>query len=237
MQKRLTFLFLLFCATACGVSDEQYQKDLGDLRRQIGDLEDQKGSLIEEKKQLMGQVAALGQEKGTLSGDLASAFRKIEELKEISAKRKALYDKMMTALQSMMGSGVIQIRKERGRLIVAMSEAVLFDTGKSKVKPAGEAALTQLVPVLRDLNRQFEVGGHTDNVGSDDTNWKLSVDRGLSVTRFMISQGMPPERLVAAGYGKFAPRAGNDTEEGRAQNRSIEIVLVPNLEELEIPGE
>jgi chemotaxis protein MotB len=157
----------------------------------------------------------------------------MEELKQQALKRKQALQSLKAKLQEMVAAGKLKVRTDRGRIIVEMSEQVLFDVGQSKLKPEGMAALDELTPILISLQgRHFQVAGHTDNTGSEATNWKLSVNRALEVTMYMIERGMPPDRISAAGYAFYAPVAPNDTPEGRARNRRIEIVLVPNIEEL-----
>ena len=84
--------------------------------------------------------------------------------------------------------------------------------------------------------RKFQVAGHTDNKpiksGKFRDNWELSAQRALTVTDLMIKTGLDARRLSAAGYADVLPVATNDTDDGRRQNRRIEIVLVPNLEDL-----
>jgi len=217
----------------CGISKDVYQRDVQALQQQIKSLEQDKSNLIGEKRRLTDELARLGQEKGVLSQDLKAALERMEELRQQAQKRKAALDALKAKLQEMQAAGKLRVRTDRGRLIVEMSEQVLFDVGKYQLKPEGKAALAQLTPILASLEgRHFQVAGHTDNTGAELTNWRLSVNRALEVTLFMVEQGMPPERVSAAGYGLYAPVDTNDTPEGRAKNRRIEIVLVPNIEEL-----
>lgn len=233
-MRKISLVLLVFAA--CGVSEKIYKRDVNALKDQIAQLEKDKEALIKDKNRLTDELALLSKEKGTLSADLKKALDKVEELKQMAAKRKAALDAFRAKLQGMISAGQLKVRTERGLFIVEMAEKVLFDVGKSDLKPEGKAAIQQLVPILMSLEgRRFQVSGHTDSTGSDEVNWRLSTNRGLSVVLFMIENGMPPERLSAAGYGRFQPVASNDTIEGRAQNRRIEIVIVPNAEELMIP--
>lgn len=225
-------------AAGCGISKDVYQRDVQALQQQIKDLERDKGTLIGEKRRLTDELARLGQEKGVLSQDLKTALERMEELRQQAQRRKAALDNLKAKLQEMQAAGKLRVRTSRGLLIVEMSEQVLFDVGKYQLKPDGKAALAQLTPILATLEgRQFQVAGHTDDTGSPLTNWRLSANRAMEVTLYMIEQGMPPERLSAAGYGMYAPVAPNDTPENRAKNRRIEIILVPNIEEIMGIGE
>ncbi|MBM4395837.1 MAG: OmpA family protein [Deltaproteobacteria bacterium] len=222
-----------FLVMGCGVKNEVYQRDVNSLKDQIAEVEGFKAQCLTDKKRLLDELALLGKEKGALGADLKKALDKVEELRIQAEKRKAKLRELKDKLQAMQAAGKLQVVTSKGRMIVKLPEGVLFDVGKSKLKPEGQAVVAQLSPILASLEgRHFQVVGHTDDTGTDETNWKLSANRGLEVAMYMITQGFPPERLAAGGYGKFQPVADNTTDEGRAQNRRIEIVLVPNIEEL-----
>lgn len=226
-------LLVALAASGCGIKEDVYRRDVNALKDQIALLETQKESLIGERGRLNDELNALAQEKGVLSKDLKKALDKMEELRQQAEQRKARLLELRNKLQSMVAAGQLTIRTDGGRMIVEMAEKVLFDTGKYRLKEEGLAALAQLTSILRTLEgRQFQVAGHTDSAGSDEMNWKLSLDRAREVVLYMVQMGMPPDRVSAAGYGKFAPVASNDEPEGMAQNRRIEIVLVPDISEL-----
>jgi chemotaxis protein MotB len=231
MMRRIAWSCLALVAVGgCGIKEEIYHKDVNALKGQITELEGRQGTLISEKTRLADELMALDKEKGSLSSELRKQIDKVEEMRQMAEKRKAKMRELKDKLAAMQAQGKLQVTTRGGRMIV---KNVLFDVGKSKLKPGGEAAIAQLTPILATLEgRQFQVAGHTDSTGTDETNWKLSANRALEVTLFMINQGMPPDRLSAAGYGRFAPVASNDTDDGKAQNRRIEIVLQPNIEEL-----
>jgi chemotaxis protein MotB len=114
---------------------------------------------------------------------------------------------------------------------------VLFDPGKTDLKPAGKKALAELTEVLKAIpDRSFQVSGHTDDAPIKNkkfrSNWDLSTARAVEVVNVMIKDGMEPNRLSATGYGQYDPIAPNDTPANKALNRRIEIVIMPNLEEL-----
>jgi chemotaxis protein MotB len=118
-----------------------------------------------------------------------------------------------------------------------MASEILFPSGKAKLSPQGEQAIAEVAQVLATIaDRNFQVAGHTDNVPIKKkkfkSNWELSTARAVAVVKHMIKNGMDSTNLSAAGYAETQPAASNDTEEGRAQNRRIEIVLQPNLDEL-----
>jgi chemotaxis protein MotB len=117
-----------------------------------------------------------------------------------------------------------------------MVDEVLFDSGEADLKPEGIAILKKIGGVLKKTEgRTIEVQGHTDNVPIRGalaqrfpTNWELSAARATNVVRFLQDEaGVAPTGLSAAARSEYQPRASNDTEEGRRQNRRIEILLGP----------
>jgi outer membrane protein OmpA-like peptidoglycan-associated protein len=100
-----------------------------------------------------------------------------------------------------------------------------FDTGKSIIKPESKAIIEQIVQMLKaNPALSISVEGHTDNAGSQESNKKLSDDRAKSVMTAIAAQGIDAKRLTSAGYGQDKPIADNNTEEGRAKNRRVELV-------------
>jgi chemotaxis protein MotB len=105
------------------------------------------------------------------------------------------------------------------------------------LKPAGKDALIQVAQVLKTVaGRKFQVAGHTDNVPIQTSrfpsNWELSTARAVEVVKLLVAQGADPRSLSAAGYGEFDAVASNESADGKAKNRRIEITLQPNLDEL-----
>jgi outer membrane protein OmpA-like peptidoglycan-associated protein len=103
---------------------------------------------------------------------------------------------------------------------------IFFDTGKSEIKPESDTAIAQISKLLKNLESlKLYVVGHTDNVGAIDANMKLSKDRADAVVNSLITKyGIPAVRLKSYGVASLAPVASNDTEEGRAKNRRVELV-------------
>ena len=211
-----------------------------DLQRKIDDAIAENKELRAELQKLGKNADALLAEKGSLSGALADAKARLEELRKAQAAsdaRAALFRQLALKFQKMIDAGQLKVVLRNGRMVLQLSNDVLFDSGKTVVKPDGKQALAQVATVLRTLtDRHFQVAGDTDNKPIDTaqfpSNWELSTRRAVEVVRFLVAQQMRPELLSAAGYGEFDPIAGNDTPEGRAKNRRIEISLQPNIDEL-----
>ncbi len=205
-------------------------------------LDDNTALVSELSKRLekLGQnVEKLTSERGQLTGALDDAKGRLEELRKQKANAEALaatFHRLVEQLHAMIDSGKLKVIFREGRMLIALPNDVLFDSGKTAVKPEAQAALTQVAHVLSGIpDRHFVVAGHSDNVPIHTerfpSNWELSSARAVEVTRFLIAQGLKPQTLAAAGYGEFDPVAANEPET-RALNRRIEIVLQPNLGEL-----
>jgi chemotaxis protein MotB len=137
-------------------------------------------------------------------------------------------------MKSEISKGEVTISELKGKLTVNMVDSVLFDSGKAEVKPEGLVVLQKVIGILKGVkDKAIHIEGHTDNVPivgaltrKYPTNWELSSARALNVARFLQQQGIDPTLLAAVAYGEYKPVAANDSDEGRAKNRRIEIVLV-----------
>ncbi|WP_369602931.1 OmpA family protein [Hahella sp. SMD15-11] len=125
------------------------------------------------------------------------------------------------------GTGVRVVR-DGNEIILVMPGNITFDTGRSEIRAEFFDVLNSVALVLKEYKKTaIEVAGHTDSTGSLALNQKLSEDRANSVKRYLIGQGIPASRIHAVGYGPRYPVASNDTPEGRAQNRRVELKLMP----------
>ena len=110
---------------------------------------------------------------------------------------------------------------------VTFAADAFFDFDKSVLKPAGKAKLTDLVAKIKGINLEVIIAvGHTDSIGTDAYNQKLSVRRAEAVKAFLVSQGIEKNRIYTEGKGEKQPVADNKTKEGRAKNRRVEIEVV-----------
>jgi chemotaxis protein MotB len=189
--------------------------------------------------------------RANLATTLDSTERTLAELRQREARareRLATFRSMLERFRAMIEAGRLRVRVVRNRMVVELPAGVLFDSGEAQLKDEGEQTLIQVAQVLQAIaNRDFQVAGHTDNVpihGRFRSNWELSTQRAVNVAKFLIEQGVPGARLSAAGYAETQPalapdgsippevEGANDTAEERQSNRRIEIVLMPNLDEL-----
>ena len=257
----------LLALNACGMSSEQYdaldnqlkvckgkttapKEDankydvlVDDAKACNGTLSSTKDALAKTEKDrdgLKAQLAGVKSDKDALAKMMGATKKELDELRkqrEAAEARMKVYKQLMARLQSMIDSGKISVKPRKGRLVVQMSDKILFDPGKTKLKEDGKAALKQLAAVLKDVaDRDFLVAGHTDNVPIKTkqfkSNWELSAARGVEVVKFLETEGVDPKHLAAAGYSEHDPIGDNGADDGRKTNRRIEIVLMPNIEEL-----
>ncbi len=210
------------------------------LDRRLTELTATNEAMTERLRALGQNVEGLQSHVQGLQSDLDRTQRALTELQERERQaqaRLATFRQMVERFRAMIASGRLRVRIVRGRMVVELPDNILFESGEADLKDAGQAALSEIVEVLKTIpGRDFQVAGHTDNVPIHSrrfpSNWELSTSRAVAVTKFMIERGLEGSRLSAAGCAEMAPVAPNDTPEGRAQNRRIEIILLPNLDEL-----
>ena len=124
-------------------------------------------------------------------------------------------------------NGCPEVTEEVQKQLNDYARTILFDTGKSSIKAESTSVMVDIIQILNEYpTAKFTVEGHTDSVGSDQLNQKLSEERANSVRNFLIDKGIDAGRLTAIGYGEEKPIATNNTRAGRAQNRRVEINLV-----------
>jgi outer membrane protein OmpA-like peptidoglycan-associated protein len=125
-------------------------------------------------------------------------------------------------------NSVLQTRESARGLIVNMSD-VLFDTGKATLKPGARERLAKIAGIVMAYpDLKLDVGGYTDNVGSDEFNQRLSERRADTVRSFLVSQGVPQANIISEGHGESQPIASNETASGRQLNRRVELVVSGN---------
>jgi chemotaxis protein MotB len=199
---------------------EVLNQQIAALRRQLGAIE--KALEVSEKRERDSQsrISELGQR---LNVALA------QRVQELSRFRSDFFGRLRAILGNRPDVRVV------GDRFVFQSE-VFFDTGQAVLKPEGRAELDKIATVLlevsqqipQDINWVLRVDGHTDVrpiQGGTRSNWDLSASRAIAVVQYLISKGMPPQRLVAAGFGEFQPIDPGTTEEAYSRNRRIELKL------------
>lgn len=137
---------------------------------------------------------------------------------------------LAASLAPQIRQGQVQVRLTPQGVAIDIHDNVLFASGSAQLGSGARDVLQQVTQVLVQLPYQFQVNGYTDDKPIHDaefaSNWELSTMRALSVLNMLISQGVAPQQLVAAGYGQYHPVASNTTPEGRAANRRVSIVII-----------
>jgi len=222
-------------------------KNIVDLRDHIADLKKENSLLKAENKDLSQNLETLQIDLNNFRDQIVALREKIEVLqsktKDLERQReeevlamKGTYENLLENMKSEIDKGKITITQLRGKLKVNMLDEILFDSGKTTIKPQGIEVLKRVGNILLNVkDKAINIEGHTDNVpiGAElsekyPTNWELSVARATNVARYLQEKsGINPILLSATGYGEYKPVASNETEEGKAKNRRIEIVLFP----------
>jgi chemotaxis protein MotB len=210
------------------------------LQKQLDDGTQLVTTLKQRLEKLGQNVDSLVKERGQLNQAMVDTTARLEDLRKQKAAadaRAATFRGLVAKLRSMIDAGQLKVVIRNGRMIIALPNDILFDSGRTDVKPDGKLALGKVAQALATVtDRDFLVAGHTDDVPIHTavfpSNWELSTRRAVEVVHFLISQGMRPKVLAAAGYGEFDPAVPNNSTDHRAQNRRIEIVLQPNLSDL-----
>jgi chemotaxis protein MotB len=140
------------------------------------------------------------------------------------------------ALAAQITKHTVAVTPTREGIVVSLREAGFFDSGSTTLRPSAEPTLEDFVKVMAPLRIRIRIEGHTDNVpihsGRFNSNWELSTARATEIIRLLITRyGMAPARLSASGYAEFYPVASNDTPEGRALNRRVDLVILNSLTE------
>jgi len=134
----------------------------------------------------------------------------------------------------------VSLSINRRGLVVSLKEAGFFDSGSATVKKGSGELLAMIAESLSQYSNPFRVEGHTDNVpihsGQFHSNWELSTARATNIVHYLIeTYEYDPDRMSAAGYGEYRPVAENSTDEGRAKNRRVDIVMLSGVSELGEP--
>lgn len=150
---------------------------------------------------------------------------------------------LQQTLSNQVAQHTVSIQMGRDGLVISLREAGFFDSGSALPKPATLATLRQIAASLSRTPYDLRIEGHTDNIPIHtpqfDSNWELSSARAISIARlFLDLRTIPAQRLSAAGYAEFHPVAPNSTPEGRAQNRRVDLVVLPRTKiNFTLPGQ
>ncbi|MGA7409912.1 MAG: flagellar motor protein MotB [Bryobacteraceae bacterium] len=165
----------------------------------------------------------------------ANGDREAPSMEEQSARAylelRPLMDKLKKQLQAEVQKGDVEVHMEPRGLAISFKQAALFASGEDRLKTSAFGAIGKVGGAIRDLPNQARLEGNTDNVPIHNerfrSNWELSAARSIALLNLLIDRfQVPPERLGVAGYADVAPVASNATEEGRARNRRVDVVIL-----------
>ncbi len=224
--------------------------ELDKQMQQVRELTEQLEGMGFDMRKLRGELSQVGTEKERLAADIADLKRAIEEYRaraEVLEGIKKRFEVLRSKLQKLTNLG-LKVSIRNNRMVISLPGDVLFASGEDKLRDEGLKVIDAVADVVRGddqlRSRFFQVAGHTDakplKGGQFKDNWGLSVMRARQVVVYMVSAtdskggggGLNPANLHAAGYGETDPVATNDTDEGRQQNRRVELVLMPDVSEM-----
>ncbi len=228
---------LQLAVAALETERDQLKASLGRSELELNVLADMVRDLTDERDRLLQAMAEAE----------AAALARVEAIEEESAEARAFFaaneeqirravaaeENLSQSLSTLVSGGALDVARNGNRLTINLSNRILFPSGSAELRAEGLEVLGRVADVLSDrlAGLNVQIGGHTDNIpvsagGAFDDNWDLSAARALSVVRYFEANGVEARRLSAVGYGDEQPVATNDTAEGRALNRRIEMVLV-----------
>ena len=229
------------------------KSNLENLKASYAALEEQSSASIaansKKNRELLAQLeakeqalAAESNRLNKLQKEIEAGSKRVAELENVIATKDAamtkLKDAISKALTNFEGKG-LTVEQRDGKVYISMENKLLFNSGSWSVGTEGRKAVQQLGSVLAE-NPDIAVliEGHTDNVPYNgnaqlSSNWDLSTKRATSIVKILKeNSSIKAENLTAAGRGEYAPIANNDTAEGKAKNRRIEVILTPKLDEI-----
>jgi chemotaxis protein MotB len=257
--RRVSLVLCVSSVTAaCGYSQEEWDQKVREnegLRNQLAaqkqaheKCESDYAAGLHEVEDLRGKLRERGVNLDNTSQGLAEERRALEEYKgrteQLEQTRKS-FDTLRDKLAQLANLGV-KVEVRENRMLIQLPGDALFESGSDKLKPRGKEMLSSVATVVRSdaglSKHQFQVAGHTDNKplkgGPFQDNFGLSAMRARSVLAFLTAPtsegggGLDAKHWSAAGYADTDPVANNDTDEGRAKNRRVELVVMPDVQDM-----
>jgi chemotaxis protein MotB len=149
------------------------------------------------------------------------------------------YRKLKEGIKDIDKDEKIRVENDARGLAIRLPDELVFESGKAEILPKFDQTLQKIAALLKEMPNHLQVEGHTDNIpiktAAFPSNWELSTTRSVAILRSLIAASIDPMRLSAAGYGEFKPISTNDTPEGRAKNRRVEIIVLNPGREPAIP--
>jgi chemotaxis protein MotB len=220
---------------------DQYREECARLEVSNAALSEERVALIDQtedlrllREQLEKKVEDLDRVRGELETNLRESQSEVSRYTEEVEQLRQTYGELVSDLESEVAAGRVEIEQLREGLRLNLAEAVLFSPGSARLSQRGREVVGKVAQRLATAPQRVEVRGYTDDLAIGGalaqrfpSNWELAGARAASVVRLLAERGVPPRRMRAVSFGEFRPVASNDTPEGRARNRRIEIRLLP----------
>jgi chemotaxis protein MotB len=219
--------------------EQEKNKQLNEeIARLNGELEAMQAKFVQQQQQITESIRDSSSLKASIQ-EMQSALAALREQKKQTEARVAEYRKLLESFKALIDAGKLKVKVVRGRMVVELPSDVLFASGSIDLSEAGKTSVAEVGAIFVTMKgREFQVEGHTDDqpikTERFPSNWELAAGRAIAVAQLLIKAGLSPTRVSAASFGQHRPVASNKKPDGRAQNRRIEIVLVPDLSK--VPG-
>lgn len=193
------------------------------LAKTKAELEEEKRKLEAERKQAEAERKLTAAELAKKDQEVKKTQKQLEE----EQKKRAETEKRLSAAMASLAE-VAKVKEEKRGVVITISGEVLFASGKYELLPIAKSKLDDVAKALKEQGfKAILVEGHTDSRGTAKKNEELSFQRADAVRAYLVSQGIPSDKIKATGIGPSRPIATNDTAEGRANNRRVELIVTP----------
>ena len=224
-------------SAGCGVSKSKYadlQKNFDAEAAKNKQCATDLATANKDKDEIQNEKTALETQVNDLKAHAEQIGSKLEESQKASEEMKATYESLVGNLKGELSTGKVEVQQLRDGISVNLAQDILFKSGSAELDKAGKDLLVKLTDQLKTSPFQVAVTGHTDNqkIGAGlaaryPTNWELGAARASRIVRLFEENGIAKDRLAAVSFADSRPRESNDTPDGRAKNRRIEIRLRP----------
>ena len=238
----------------CGYSEEEWKAQLdkyAKLAQRNDEVQRELDQTRTRVKELTDQLSAMGvklDQQGSRQAELSKALEDYKQRADMLERIKARFERLRQKLQKMTEFG-LHVHIRHNRMVISLPGDVLFAAGEDELSPRGKEILLKVAEAIASDDalgkRDYQVAGHTDNQKLRRTaekfkdNWGLSLMRAREVLVFLVSPkdkkqggGLEPKRWSAAGYGPTDPVASNAGPDGQRKNRRVELILLPDVEEM-----
>ena len=251
MWQRVILAILIASSAGCGYSEDEWQAQLAKydaLAQKNAAMETELAQARQRVTDLEGQLAAMGVQVREMDG-MRTALEDYKKRADTLERIKAQFEALRKKLEKLTDLG-LKVEVRRNRMVISLPGDVLFASGRDKLRDEGQSVLRQVAEVIRNdadlAKRHYQVAGHTDDKPLTTTramfrdNWGLSLMRAREVLVYLTSPadakggggGLDMSHWSASGYGETDPVAPNTDDDGRQKNRRVELILMPDVEEM-----